>query len=46
MRGLLIGLAVLIVLFAGGFIALVVMAEGLAPEPEEIRVEVTDELQS
>jgi hypothetical protein len=45
MRGLLIGLAVVIVLVAGGFSVLVLMAEGLAPEQTEIRVEVTDALE-
>lgn len=42
---MLIGLAIVIVLIAGAFSALVLMADGLAPEAEEIRVEVTDALQ-
>ncbi len=44
MRGFLIGLAVVAVLGAGGFVMLLVTADNMAPEPEEIRVDVTETL--
>ena len=44
MRGFFIGVLVVGVLLAAGFVAVLVMAEGLAPETEEIRIEVTDDL--
>ncbi len=46
MKGVLIGLAVLIVIVLGGFGALLVMADAGAPEPEEIRIEVSDDLRN
>ena len=46
MKGVLIGLAVLVVIIGGGFVSLVAMADAGAPEPQEIRVEVSDELQN
>ena len=46
MKGVLIGLGVVIVLFGGAFIALLIMADANAPDAEEIRIEVTDELRS
>ena len=45
MRGFLVGLIVLAVLVFGGLGVLLLMAEGLAPDSEEVRIEVTDELQ-
>ncbi|MEQ8434104.1 MAG: hypothetical protein RIA71_07670 [Oceanicaulis sp.] len=44
MRGFLIGLLVLLVIVGGGFAALAAMAGANAPEPQEIRIEVSDEL--
>ncbi|WP_199200526.1 hypothetical protein [Alkalicaulis satelles] len=44
MRGVLIGLAVAVVIAAGALGALLVIAESGAPEPQEMRVEVGDEL--
>lgn len=44
MRGFLIGLVILVLIVGGGFAALVIMADTGAPEPEEIRIEVGDEL--
>lgn len=44
MRGFLTGLVVLILLVLGGFGVLLLMADGLAPEPQEVRIEVTDEI--
>ncbi|XBQ16573.1 MAG: hypothetical protein ABL308_01555 [Oceanicaulis sp.] len=44
MRGFLIGLVVLVLVFGGGFAALVFMADAGAPEPSEIRIEVSDAL--
>lgn len=46
MRGFVIGLLVLLLIVGGGFAALVVMADAGAPEPQEIRIEVSDELRS
>lgn len=43
MKGLLIGLAVAAVIIGGGFAALLAMAEAGAPEPSEIRMDVSDE---
>ncbi|MCP2669491.1 hypothetical protein NHF40_00935 [Maricaulaceae bacterium EIL42A08] len=45
MKGVLIGLAVLVVIVGGGFVSLLAMADSGAPEPAEIRIEVSDELQ-
>jgi len=42
MRGFLIGFAVVAVLIAGGFGALVLMANGMEPTREEVRVELDD----
>jgi|GEM_PF-1533234 hypothetical protein len=44
MRGFFIGLVVLLLIVGGGFSALVIMADTGAPEPQEIRIEVGDEL--
>jgi len=44
MRGFFVGLLVLLVIFGGGFAALVLMADGGAPQREEIRIEVSDAL--
>jgi len=44
MKGVLIGLGVCVVIVGGGLAALLVMADAGAPEPEEIRVEVSDDL--
>jgi hypothetical protein len=44
MKGALIGLGVAVLLVGGGFIALLVMADAGAPEPEEIRIDVSDDL--
>ena len=44
MKGALIGLGVVIVLVGGGLAVLLMMAEAGAPEPSEIRIEVTDDL--
>lgn len=43
MKGFLIGLAVIASLFAAGFGALVLMANGLEPTREEVRVELEDD---
>jgi hypothetical protein len=43
MKGFVIGLAVLAVLVGGGLAALLAMAEAGAPEPSEIRIEVSDD---
>ena len=44
MRGFLIGLATVAVLGVGGFVMLLVTADNMAPEAEEIRVDVTESL--
>ena len=44
MRGILISIALVGVLVLGGFGFLVMSADNLAGEPEEVRIEVTDEL--
>ncbi len=44
MKGALIGLGVVVVLVGGGFLTLLMMADAGAPEPQEIRIEVSDEL--
>lgn len=44
MKGALIGLGVAVVLIGGGFMTLVLMADAGAPEPEEIRIDVSDDL--
>jgi hypothetical protein len=44
MKGALIGLGVAVLLVGGGFIALQMMADAGAPEPEEIRIDVSDDL--
>ncbi|MGX6648574.1 hypothetical protein ACWCOP_11610 [Maricaulaceae bacterium MS644] len=44
MRGFFIGLVVLLLIVGGGFTALLMMAESGAPDPQEIRIEVGDEL--
>ena len=44
MRGALIGLAIGVLVLVGGFFTLVFLADALAPEPREIRIEVSDEL--
>ncbi len=46
MKGVLIALAVLVVVIGGGFAALLAMAESGTPEPEEIRIEVSDDLRT
>ena len=46
MKGVLIGLAVLMAIIGGGFISLLAIADSGAPEPEEIRIEVSDDLRS
>lgn len=43
MKGLLIGLAVVAVIIGAGLGALLAMAEGGAPDPSEIRIEVSDD---
>jgi hypothetical protein len=45
MKGILIGAAVTVLIVLAGFGALVVMAEGLEPSGEEIRIDVTDQMQ-
>tara|TARA_R110000744_G_scaffold1843_13_gene7237 strand:+ start:97267 stop:97407 length:141 start_codon:yes stop_codon:yes gene_type:complete len=42
MRGFLVGLVVLAGVFAAGFGALIVIANGLEPSQEEVRVELDD----
>lgn len=44
MRGFLVGLVVLVLIAGGGFGALLVIAEAGAPEPTEIRTDVSEEL--
>lgn len=44
MKGVLIGVATVVAIFGGVFALLVVMADAGAPEPSEIRIEVSDEL--
>lgn len=46
MRGLLIGLVAGVVCVGVIFAGLLFLADGAAPEPEEIRVEVTNALDS
>ncbi len=46
MKGVLIGLAVVVLIVGGGFATLLVMADAGAPEAEEIRIEVSDDLRS
>ncbi|MBR9826495.1 MAG: hypothetical protein GYB36_11935 [Alphaproteobacteria bacterium] len=43
MRGFLIGLVVVVGLFLAGFGALVLMANGIEPTQEEVRVELEDD---
>lgn len=43
MKGVLIGLAVVVLILGGGFAALLAMAESGAPEQGEIRIEVDDD---
>lgn len=45
MRGFLVGIIVLTLIVLAGFGVLLLMAEGLAPEEQEVRIEVSDELQ-
>jgi len=45
MKGILIGAAVAALVVLLGFVALIVMAEGLEPSSEEIRIDVTDQMQ-
>jgi hypothetical protein len=44
MRGFIIGFGVLALLVLGGFGILLLMADGMAPETGEVRIEVTDAL--
>ena len=44
MKGVLIGLGVVVILVGGGFTALLLMADAGAPDPQEIRIGVSDEL--
>lgn len=44
MRGFLVGLVVLALIAGGGFTALLVIAEAGAPEPAEIRTDVSEAL--
>ena len=44
MKSILIGLGVGLVVILGGFFALLAMADANAPQPQEIRVEVSDAL--
>lgn len=44
MRGLLIGVGIGVICVAAVFAILVVMADAMAPEPTEVRIEVTDAL--
>lgn len=44
MRGWLIGLIVAVVIIAAALGSLLVLAESGAPEPQEMRIEVGDEL--
>lgn len=46
MRGFLIGLAAFIAVIVGGFLTLVILADAGAPSPQEVRIEVSDELGS
>ena len=46
MKGVLIGLAVVVLVIGGGFVSLLVLAENGAPETSEIRIEVSDDLRS
>lgn len=43
MRGFLIGFAVVAGLFAAGFIALVMMSNGMEPTRDEVRIELDDD---
>ncbi|WP_417483125.1 hypothetical protein [Maricaulis sp.] len=42
MRGFLVGLVIIVGIFAAGFGTLVVIANGLQPSQEEVRVELDD----
>lgn len=44
MRGTLMALVVGIVVLLGGFFALVMIGNGLEPDTEEVRVDVTEDL--
>ncbi|MGY6627166.1 MAG: hypothetical protein ACXIVL_01490 [Oceanicaulis sp.] len=44
MRGFLVGLVAVVLIAAGAFTALLVIADAGAPEPGEIRTDVSDEL--
>jgi len=44
MKGFLIGLGVTVVVIGAGFAALLALAQANAPEPQEVRIEVSDEL--
>lgn len=43
MRGVLIGIGVVLAILLAGFGALVLIADGMEPEREEIRVELPDD---
>jgi hypothetical protein len=44
MRGFLVGLVAVVLIAGGAFAALLVIADSGAPEPGEIRTDVSDEL--
>lgn len=44
MRGFLVGLVAAVLIIGGAFAALLVIADAGAPEPGEIRTDVSDEL--
>ena len=44
MRSVLIGIVTGILVLGLGFFALVLLADAMAPSPQEIRIEVSDEL--
>lgn len=46
MRLALITIAVILLLVLGGFVALLVVAEGLEPADEEIRIELEDNFEN
>ena len=46
MRGFIVGALTLLLVICGGFAALVVLADAGAPQPSEVRIEVSDALRS
>lgn len=44
MRGILISVGIAVVLGVGGFVFLLMTADSISSDPEEVRVDVTDQL--